>query len=169
MASNPASVQPVEIVDAIQVVMRSDASYVFKAVDETIYLPPTPDTAVICVIHVTIWRSLMSSTDICSTPRVDFPIATGVTLSPSAAFAELALPVIIDSGSMVASLPCAAERLARFRTVGLEVLSVLRVGMVEVVPRKSTDERICSAVSRKLRKPPVKFANWQGVRRCQRH
>ena len=64
---------------ANQVVMCSDASYVFNAGDETIFLPPTPGTAVICVIHATIWRSLMSSTDISYTPRVDFPIATGVT------------------------------------------------------------------------------------------
>src|SRR5262245_28381163 len=43
------------------------------------FFPPTPGTNVICVIHAAIWRSSRSSTDVSSTPRVDFPIATGVT------------------------------------------------------------------------------------------
>jgi hypothetical protein len=52
----------------------------------------------------------------------------------------------MDSGSMVAALPCAAERLAGFRIVGLEVLSVLRVGMV--VSRASEVYRQTTAVTR---------------------
>ena len=51
-------------------------------------------------------------------------------LSPTAAFAGLALPVIMDSGRVVAALPFAAVRLAGFRPASLEVLLVLRAGMV---------------------------------------
>ena len=50
-------------------------------------------------------------------------------LSPTAAFAGLALPVMA-SGSVVATSPCASVRSAVFRTAGLEVLSALRAGMV---------------------------------------
>lgn len=50
-------------------------------------------------------------------------------MSPTAAFAELALPVTMDSGSVEAALLCDAARLVGFRTVGLEVLSDLRAGM----------------------------------------
>src|SRR5580692_1359146 len=46
-------------------------------------------------------------------------------LSPTAAFAGLALPVAMDSGRVVAGLPFAAVRLAGFRPASLEVLSVL--------------------------------------------
>jgi hypothetical protein len=50
-------------------------------------------------------------------------------LSPTAAFAELAFPVTMDAGSGVAALPSATVRLV-FRPARLEVLSVLRAGMV---------------------------------------
>jgi|GEM_PF-7069930 len=46
-------------------------------------------------------------------------------LSPSAAFAGLALPVTMDSGRVVAGLPFAAVSLAGFGPASLEVLSIL--------------------------------------------
>src|SRR5580692_11817733 len=45
-------------------------------------------------------------------------------LSPTAAFAGLALPVAMDCGRVVAGLAFAAVRLAGFRPASLEVLSV---------------------------------------------
>jgi hypothetical protein len=50
-------------------------------------------------------------------------------LSPTAAFAELALPVAMEAGRAMAVLPFAAVRLAGFGSASLEVLSVLRAGM----------------------------------------
>jgi hypothetical protein len=50
-------------------------------------------------------------------------------LSPTAAFAGLALPVTMDVGRAVATLPFATERFAGFLRAGLKVLSVLRVGI----------------------------------------
>ncbi len=61
-------------------------------------------------------------------PEVPDFLAT-VSLSPTAAFAGLALPVR-DSGSVVANSPGASVLLAGFWTAGLEVLSVLRAAMV---------------------------------------
>jgi hypothetical protein len=43
------------------------------------FFPPTPGTAVTCFIHAAIWGSSRSLSDLSSTPRVDLPIATGVT------------------------------------------------------------------------------------------
>ncbi len=42
------------------------------------FLPPTPGTAAICVIHSASWRSSRSFTGSSCTPRVDLPIPTGV-------------------------------------------------------------------------------------------
>lgn len=44
-----------------------------------LFFPPTPGTAVTCFIHSAICRSSTSSNDFSSTPRVDLPIASGVT------------------------------------------------------------------------------------------
>ena len=51
-------------------------------------------------------------------------------LSPTAAFAELALPVTMDSGSGVAALLSPAVRLVGFPRAGSDLLSVLQAGMV---------------------------------------
>jgi hypothetical protein len=67
-----------------------------------------------------------------------------VGLSPTAAFAGLALPVTMDSGSVVAAWPCATARLIGLRTAGLEVLSDLRAGMA--VPRMCAG-RTCRSVA----------------------
>src|SRR5688500_17918524 len=72
--------------------------------------------------------SILSAMPRCGCGKLAIYAKTG--LSPSAAFAGLALPVIMVSGSVQAALPCAAVRFAGFRTVGLEALSVLRAGMV---------------------------------------
>jgi hypothetical protein len=50
-------------------------------------------------------------------------------LSPSAAFAGLALPVNMDSGSVVAALLWATARVIGLRTTGFEDLSDLRDGI----------------------------------------
>src|SRR6201999_3350271 len=59
----------------------------------------------------------------CGCGRLAMYAKTG--LSPTAAFAGLALPVAMDSGRGVAGVPFAALRLADFRPASLEVLSVL--------------------------------------------
>src|ERR1700728_4575803 len=59
----------------------------------------------------------------CGCGRLAMYAKTG--LSPTAAFAGLALPVAMDSGRFLAGLPFAAVRLAGFRRASLEVLSVL--------------------------------------------
>src|SRR5580704_14316478 len=75
----------------------------------------------------------------CGGGRLAMYAKTG--LSPTAAFAGLALPVTMDSGRVVAALPSAAVRLAGFRPASLDVFSsVLRAGIgvtctVEVVGR----------------------------------
>src|SRR5512143_4086297 len=50
-------------------------------------------------------------------------------LSPTAAFAGLALPVAMDFFTAAVVLPFAGGRLAGFRRVGLELLAFLGVGM----------------------------------------
>src|SRR5580692_6102094 len=59
----------------------------------------------------------------CGCGRLAMYAKTG--LSPTAAFAGLALPVAMDSGRVLAALPFAAVRLVGFRPASLEVLSLL--------------------------------------------
>jgi len=59
----------------------------------------------------------------CGCGRLAMYAKTG--LSPTAAFAGLALPVAMDSGRVVAGLSFAAVRLAGSRPASMEVLSVL--------------------------------------------
>src|SRR5277367_722424 len=59
----------------------------------------------------------------CGCGRLAMYAKTG--LSPTAAFAGLALPVAMDSGRVVAALPFVAVRLVGFRPASLEALSVL--------------------------------------------
>src|SRR5580698_6821647 len=61
----------------------------------------------------------------CGCGRLAMYAKTG--LSPTAAFAGLALPVAMDSARAVAALPFAALRLADFRPASLEVLTGIAV------------------------------------------
>jgi hypothetical protein len=67
-------------------------------------------------------------------------------LSPSAAFAGLALPVTMESGIGVDTLPGGDARRVDFRLVDLEVLLVLRAGMVTL--RISAESRPVDQVYR---------------------
>src|SRR5262245_3573051 len=84
----------------------------------------------------------------CGWGRLAMYAKTG--LSPTAAFAGLALPVNMDVGRVVATLALAAVRLAGLRPADLDVLSLLGVGMAvdrRVKGRRPNEMRVsCGAL-----------------------
>src|SRR6516165_9776875 len=72
----------------------------------------------------------------------------------------------MDSGSVVAALPCAAARLAGLRTAGLEVLSDLRAGMVVSCTSDVCRPNVEAHLPRRLRELHVTKSRHAAAVRC---